>query len=409
MSWLEYTESQNTKLALISKTLASASLVCLLSLPMFWFVPGNTLGIAFADNDDEEQKEALDQVRRDIGKMQSEIRETQLLHDTVQKEILKLEIELARILKDLKTVKRKIRGEQSKLSKLYQKRKALKKDLKTQHKLLAGQVKSAYMMGRQEYIKIVLNLEDSSSVGRTMTYYDYFNRARLARIEKSRNTLVSLETVEAKIIKQTARLKQIREQQTKKKNKLKQVSRSRGIVVARLHSQLVDKEQDLSQLLADERQLQKLIQDLDRTIPDILTDPGKRTPFAKLKGKLNWPTKGKLKPLYGKRRNASRVKWNGVMITARTGSDVKAVSHGRVAFADFLRGYGLLLIIDHGDGYMSLYGHNQTIYKDIGEWVEAGEVISSVGTSGGQKHAGLYFEIRHNGEPTNPVRWCRSG
>ena len=397
----------------ISKYLTGISLACILSFstPCFVIVPGlgYVAGVAFADSDDDEHKQALEKVRHDIGKMQAEIRKTQLLHDSVQKEILKLEIELARINKDLALVSRKIRTEQSKLSKLYRNRKVLKQDLKAQHKLLAGQVKSAYMMGRQEYIKIILNLEDSSSVGRTMTYYDYFNRARLNRIESSQKTLVSLQAVEEKIKKQTARLKQTREQQTAKQAELKKVSRSRAIVVAKLHSELVNKEQNLSQLLEDEQRLQRLIKDLDRAIPDILTDPGKRKSFAKLKGKLDWPTKGKLKALYGKPRNSSRVKWNGVMIMAGTGRDVKAVSHGRVAFADFLRGYGLLLIIDHGDGYMSLYGHNQTIYKDIGEWVEAGETISSVGTSGGQKHSGLYFEIRHNGKPTNPVRWCRRG
>ena len=393
----------------LRKALASVSLVCLLSFPTPWLLPGSPSGFALADSDDEEQQAALEKVRRDIGKMQKEIRKTQLLHDSVQKEVLKLEIELARIQKDLKVVKRKIRSEQSKLSKLYRKRKSLKKDLKAQHKLLAGQVRSAYMMGRQEYIKIILNLEDSSSVGRTMTYYDYFNRARINRIEHSRNTLVSLQSVEANIKKQTAKLKQTREQYSKKQKELKAVSKSRTVVVARLHSELVDKEKNLSQLQEDERHLQKLITDLDQAISDILTDPGKRSPFAKLKGKLRWPTKGKLNALYGKRRNSSKVKWTGVMIRAKSGSDVKAVSHGRVAFADFLRGYGLLLIIDHGDGYMSLYGHNQTIYKEIGEWVEAGELISSVGTSGGQKHAGLYFEIRHNGKPTNPVRWCRRG
>jgi septal ring factor EnvC (AmiA/AmiB activator) len=264
-------------------------------------------------------------------------------------------------------------------------------------------------MGRQEYVKIILNLEEAASVARTMTYYDYFNRARLQRIEKSKKTLASLATVEQKIKRQTARLKNTREEYTTKQAELKVVTHSRAQVVARLHSELVDKEQALSQLLEDERRLEQLVKDLDQAIPDILTDPGKRTPFARLKGKLIWPTKGELHAVYGKRRNSSRVKWNGVMIMANTGKDVKAISYGRVAFADFLRGYGLLLIIDHGDGYMSLYGHNQAIYKDIGEWVEAGETISSVGTSGGQKQAGLYFEIRHNGKPTNPVRWCRKG
>jgi septal ring factor EnvC (AmiA/AmiB activator) len=392
----------------VSKFPVSTGLTCIFSLLLLSYLLVMP-GIVFADSDEEQHKEALAKVRRDIGQMQAEIRKTQLLHDSVQKEILKLEIELTRINKELRTVKQKIRNEQSKLSKLYRKRKALKKDLNAQHKLLAGQVRSAYMMGRQEYIKIILNLEDSSSVGRTMTYYNYFNRARLDRIDQSRKTLASLHAVEEKIKTQTARLKQTREQQTKKQSELKQVSRSRAVVVAKLHSELVSKEQNLSQLLEDEQRLQRLIKDLDRAIPDILTDPGKRTPFAKLKGKLKWPTKGELKKLYGKRRNQSRVKWNGVMIMAGAGRDVKAISHGRVAYADFLRGYGLLLIIDHGDGYMSLYGHNQTIYKEIGEWVEVGETIASVGASGGQKHSGLYFEIRHNGKPTNPVRWCRKG
>ena len=385
----------------------SAQLACILTLLISVCVLAPAP--VFAETNDGEHKAALDQVRRNIGKMQTEIRETQLLHDSVQKEVLKLEIELTRLNKDLRSVKRQIRKEQNKLSKLYRKRKLLKKDLKSQHKLLAGQVKSAYMMGRQEYIRILLNLEDSSSVGRTMTYYNYFNQARLNRIESSRKTLASLQEVEKKIKAQTASLKQIREQQTKKKSELKAVTRSRAIVVAQLHSELVNKEQYLSQLMEDEQRLQRLIKDLDRAIPDILTDPGKRVPFGKLKGKLAWPTKGKIRKLYGQRRSQSRVKWNGVMIMAKSGRDVKAVSHGRVAFADFLRGYGLLLIIDHGDGYMSLYGHNQTIYKEIGEWVEAGESIASVGTSGGQQHAGLYFEIRHNGKPSNPVKWCRKG
>jgi septal ring factor EnvC (AmiA/AmiB activator) len=393
----------------ILKLLGSAALVCTLSLAAPWLISEPQSSLVHATQDDEKHKAALDKVRREISKMQTDIRETQMQHDSAQKDLLKIEIELARINKQLAKVKNKIRGEQLKLRKLYRKRKSLKKDLKAQHSLLAGQIRSAYMMGRQEYVKIILNIEEAASVQRTMTYYEYFNRARLSRIKSTTNTLASLEVVEDKIKNQTASLKATREQRKRKQAELKTVSGSRARAVARLHSELVDKEQQLVQLQEDEQRLQQLIKDLDRAIPDILTDPGKRTPFAKLKGRLKWPTTGELEALYGKRRNASRVKWTGVIIRASSGKDVKAVSHGRIAFADFLRGYGLLLIIDHGDGYMSLYGHNQTIYKDIGEWVEAGETIASVGNSGGQQHTGLYFEIRHNGKPTNPVKWCRKG
>ncbi len=372
---------------------------CLLSLLLI-------LPTVLTADDDEA---TLNKVRLEIGKMQKEIRDTQLLRDSVQKEVLTLEIELASLSKELKRVKSKINRQRYKLNKLYNKRKKLKKDLRTQHKLLADQVKSAYMMGHQEYIKIILNLEDTSSIGRTMTYYQYFNQARLDRIEMSRITLASLGAVERKINQQTVLLKETRLQQTTKQKRLKGVTQSRAVIVAQLHAQLQNQETDLSVLITDQRRLQKLINKLDEVIPAILTDPGNRTPFAKLKGKLNWPTKGKLKNIYGKKRRTGRVKWNGIMIMARTGQDVKAVSHGRVAFAEFLRGYGLLLILDHGDGYMSLYGHNQTIYKEIGEWVETGETIASIGTSGGKKHSGLYFEIRYNGKPSNPVRWFRSG
>jgi septal ring factor EnvC (AmiA/AmiB activator) len=116
-----------------------------------------------------------------------------------------------------------------------------------------------------------------------------------------------------------------------------------------------------------------------------------------------------VRALFGRSRNAGKLKWNGVLIKASEGKDVRAVSHGRVAYADWLRGYGLLLIVDHGDGYMSLYGHNQALYKETGEWIEAGEVIATVGQSGGQQEAALYFEIRHNGKPSNPARWCKRG
>ena len=356
-----------------------------------------------------ENEEALEKVRRDIGRMQKEIRETQMLHDSVQKELLTLEIELAKRLKELKYIRYRIDKQNDKLNNLYVKRKGLNKDLKTQHNLLAEQIRSAYMMGRQEYLKIILNLEDKSSIGRTMTYYDYFNRARLQRIKHTNNTLASLEQVEKEINAQTEVLKQERKNQIAKKNELTKVSESRAIVVAKLHKELQEKGDDLAGLQEDERRLEKLIRDLDKAMPEILTATGNRTPFAKLKGKLSWPTKGKLSANFGKKRKAGNVRWNGVMIEAKSGQDVKAVSHGRVAFAEFLRGYGLLLILDHGDGYMSLYGYNQTIYKEIGEWVETGETIASIGSSGGQKESALYFEIRYNGKPDNPVIWCSNG
>lgn len=371
-----------------------------------WLLGASPL-LVLADQDTAQTRETLQRVRRDITALQQNLRQTQQDYDVKHRELLALERDLAKLKRQLTTVEKKLRKQQSRLSGLYQKRKSLRSDLRLQREYLARQIRSSYMLGNQEYLKILLNLEDTSALGRTMVYYEYFNRARLSRISSSQQALTALVNVEQQIKSETAVLKGIREQRLSRKAELKTVTEARAQVVARLHQEIQDKENRLTELMEDQRRLEKLLADLDRAMPDILTDPGKRTPFAQLRGKMDWPTKGSLRALYGKRREASRLKWNGVMIMAQEGRDIKAISHGRVAYADFLRGYGLLLIIDHGDGYMSLYGHNQTIYKDIGEWVEAGETIASVGTSGGQKHAGLYFEIRHNGKPTNPVGWCR--
>jgi len=358
---------------------------------------------------DDDREQALQQVRVKIERLRSEIEKTQTLHDSVRTELASIEKDINQLHRTLKQLDKNLTKQNVKLNTLYAKRKSLRKDVKTQQELLEKQILAAYMIGQQEYVKLILNQEDPAVIGRTMAYYNYFNRARVERIDTSRQSLVALIDTEKQIKAETEALKNIQQQQLAKKQSLEEASRSRAVVVAKLQKELTNKESDLTRLVQDEKRLGDLVAKLDEAMPDILTEPGKHTPFAKLKGELAWPTKGQVRALFGQRREASQVKWNGVMIMAQEGHEVKAVSHGRVAYADWLRGYGLLLIIDHGNGYMSLYGQNQVIYKETGEWVEAGETIASVGKSGGQEQAGLYFEIRHNGKPTNPVNWCRRG
>ena len=352
-------------------------------------------------------EKALSQVRSRIEALRKDIEKTQTLHDSVRTELRDIERQISKLLGVIKRLNQKLAKQRHKLAALHQQRKQLKAELATQHHLLARQIEAAFMIGRQEYVKLLLNQEDPAAVGRTMTYYDYFNRARAKRIAATKATLKQLQSVEQAITIETQSLNKTKQEQLDKKTALQKSSQERAIVVASLHKQLVSKEQQLKQLVEDQRRLQDLVSRLDQAMPDILTAPGSHKPFAKLRGRLIWPTRGKLLVSFGTRRAGSRLKWNGVLIRANEGREVHAVSHGRVAYADWLRGYGLLMIIDHGNGYMSLYGHNQALYKETGEWVEAGEVIASVGKSGGQNQAGLYFEIRHNGKPTDPARWCR--
>ena len=379
--------------------LTSVIAVCAMLLGM----PFNQSALA----DDAGNEKALSQVRSRIDNLRKEIEKTQTLHDSVRTELRDIEREISKLLRVLKQLDQKLAKQQHKLDALHQQRKTLKAELHTQHHLLARQIQAAFMIGRQEYVKLILNQEDPSAVGRSMAYYDYLNRARLQRIDATKVTLKKLQSVEQDITTQTNALNEIKQEQLGKKAALQKSSQERAVVVANLNKQLVSKEQELNRLVEDEHRLQDLVSRLDKAIPDILTAPGTHKPFSRLRGKLIWPTRGKLQVAFGTRREGGRLKWNGVLIRADEGREVHAISHGRVAYADWLRGYGLLLIIDHGNGYMSLYGHNQSIYKETGEWVEAGEVIGSVGKSGGQTQAGLYFEIRHNGTPTDPAKWCR--
>ena len=183
--------------------------------------------------------------------------------------------------------------------------------------------------------------------------------------------------------------------------------KERKKVVRSLKAEIKSKGQQLDGLLADEQELKSLLQALTEALSDIPAAPGDHKPFAKLKGKLKWPTSGRRLKAYGESRRIGSLRWQGVVIAGKEGQEVKAVSHGRVAYADWLRGYGLLLIIDHGDGYMTLYGHNQSLFREVGDWVEKGEVIAAVGNSGGIDNHALYFEIRKDGKPTDPIRWCR--
>ena len=122
---------------------------------------------------------------------------------------------------------------------------------------------------------------------------------------------------------------------------------------------------------------------------------------------MPWPAGNKLIKKFGNAKIDGKITWEGILISAKAGTSVEAIHHGRVVFSDYLRGHGLLVIVDHGDGYMSLYAHNQSLLKETGDWVSSGETISRVGNTGGQAQAGLYFEIRHQGKPTDPIKWCR--
>ncbi len=358
----------------------------------------------------ETQAEAqarLEALRSQIGQLQKELERTQGRYDGLSRKLRDTERRIARVSRRIDDLEDELGQRQRRLEELRGEQGERRDELAGQRRMLGGQVRAAYAMGRQQYLKILLNQQSPAVVGRISTYYDYLNRARTERIGDLLETLRELERLERAIAEERRKLAEARDAKLAEQRELQASRRDRAQVVAELRRELSSQGGRLERMQKDEKELLGLLESLAEALADIPAEPGDRRPFAELKGKMSWPTRGPLLVRYGEPRKVGSMRWQGVMIKAGEGAAVRAVSHGRVAFADWLRGYGLLLIIDHGDGYMSLYGHNQSLYKETGDWVEQGEAIATVGDSGGQQQSALYFEIRRQGKPTDPRQWCR--
>jgi len=280
--------------------------------------------------------------------------------------------------------------------------------LSRENEYLAQQVYSAFTLGSQEKVKLLFSQQKPQTLQRNLVYYQYFSNARVALINSVQTSIDKIIETESLIRQAQLNLQENQQALAVQREQLKKDLGKRKTIIASLDKQLKSQGGSLLRLEDEATQLQNLIKsilEIFNEAPDVEVS---RQAFARLKGKLAWPVEGKVRRLFGRNKPLSNLRWQGVIIEARSGSQVMAVSHGRVAFADWLRGLGNLIIIDHGNSYLSLYGHNESLFKGAGEWVEAGEVISSIGSSGGQKKPGLYFEIRKKGKPQNPTGWCKA-
>jgi len=372
---------------------------------LFGFLLLSPLFAQLSDAERAAKAKELERLRSRIETIIAERDQVQSRYAEVQKALRDTERQIGRHVIELKQLDEQLQLQNRHLRQLSQQQQQLQRDVHNQRQLLGEQVRAAYMIGRQEYLKLLLNQQDPAAVGRTMTYYRYFNQARRERIEQALQSISQLDEVPRRLEQEKQVLQGMRDQERIKKLALEKSNRQRAQLVARLSQEINSIEKQITRLRQDEQQLKAVLEAIQDTLADILPADQLRS-FAAFKGRLTWPARGKVDNLYGQSRHKGRLKWNGVLIHAREGNSVHAVSRGRVAYADWLRGYGLLIILDHGDGYMSLYGHNQSLFKEAGDWVEADEAIASVGNSGGQQTAGLYFEIRHNGQPANPAKWC---
>lgn len=363
---------------------------------------------AVAQADDERATQAqLEQLRREMNQLTRLLENFRDERGQLQSALRDSEVEIGEIQKRMRAIQQQLEAQQQELQNLQKERDQLQDARRRQATHIATQIRDAYQLGRQSKLKILLNQERPETVSRTLAYYDYFHRARAEQLEAYIDLISELDRIEPAIRSRSDQLAVARNQLLQQQDALLDARAQREQSLARLDATIRDKDQELKAKARDQAELEKLLTAMQETLAT-LELPADYRPFAELKGRLPWPVAGRASHRFGSPREGGVLRWQGVTIQAPEGKTVHAVHHGRVVFADWFRGAGLLLILDHGDGYMSLYGHNQSLMRETGDWVAAGDPIATVGSSGGLRQAGLYFEIRHNGQPTDPSQWCRA-
>jgi murein hydrolase activator len=334
-------------------------------------------------------KQSMDRAARDRDRLSAELQAAEVAIAEKRKKLAALESDQASTEKRRAALDEDIaRGEA---------------ELEAESGELSSQLRAAYMSGEQERLKLLLNQRDPALLGRLMAYYGYINDYRSDNIRSVNGRIRELAALRAEVAAEEMRLDRLAAQREEELARLSEAQDERQQLLATLRQRLADEGRELDRLAAEEKDLARLIAELTSILSDYPISS--EDPFADHKGRLTWPVAGNLLHDFGQPRAGGKLKWNGVVLAAPRGREVRAVYHGRVVFADWLAGLGLLVIVDHGDGFLSLYGYNESILKNAGDWVAPGDAIATVGDSGGRQQASLYFEIRKGKTPVNPRLW----
>ncbi len=353
-----------------------------------------------ADRDPEKE---LREVRERIEALQRDIRRDTDRRDKLNGQLRDAEENVRGARGRLGSVRKRLAESDARLRKLVEERARHERALGEQREALASQLRSAYMSGREEQVKMLLSQEDPASFGRMLVYYSYLGRARVGKIEEIQGLVTALEEAAAAEALERERLAALEADSRRELSSVDAARNERSVALRRMNAEIKSTSDTVSKLKREAAALEKLIADLRKAMKDLPPTGGQA--FEKVKGKLAWPVAGKISARFGQARGGG-LKWNGVMIDAARGAEIRALYDGRVAYADWLPGMGLLLIIEHG-GYMSLYAHNEQLFKAAGDRVEGGEVVATVGDSGGRSKPGLYLEIRRGAKPQDPIPWFR--
>jgi septal ring factor EnvC (AmiA/AmiB activator) len=349
------------------------------------------------------KEQELEEVREKISDLKQSMDRSARDRDRLTQDLQNAEVAISEKRLRLKDIERERAYSGKRLGELDAAIDGREAELARESDQLSAQVRAAYMSGSQEKIKLLLNQRDPAMLGRMMAYYRYFNDYRAANIGSVTGKIRELAAMHSEVAAEEARLADLAKTRKGELEKLAAVQAERQSLLASLRDRMAAEGREIERLAAQEKDLARLIAELTSILSDYPITS--EEPFSEHRGRLTWPVAGSLLRDFGQPRVGGELKWNGVVLAAPRGREVRSVYHGRVAFADWLAGMGLLVIVDHGEGFMTLYGYNETILKNAGDWVAPGDVIATVGDSGGQAEPGLYFELRRGTQPLNPRRW----
>jgi septal ring factor EnvC (AmiA/AmiB activator) len=368
--------------------------ICLVSLLPAGFDPARA-------QDDEAA--ALYEVQSEIRELEDRLAGQQAKREAGWRALRDAEVAAATAVGALRDIREQLSTQRGRQQELVEESRLATVRLDHERDAMAQQVRMSYVTGRQEALKLLLNQESPEQLGRMVVYYDYLNRARSRRVEVIETELATLTQLEKETVQVAGDLRRLEVTQATEVDKLESSRNDRRAVLASLEQDIAASDEEIRRLRAESQRLGDLVAEIEKS-PELFP-PEALGGFPSVEGELEWPVAGSLISDFGDARAGGQLRWNGIVIDAPGGTAVQAVYYGRVAYADWLPGLGLLIILDHGAGYMSLYGHNEALLKVAGDWVVLGETIAHVGDSGGQTRTALYFEIRRDGEPIDPHRW----
>ena len=363
-------------------------------------------GSAAADDASARQQQ-LDKLKARLTQVQQAQEAALQKRDALQVQLRGSERALAAATSEYQDLDRQVDTAEGQLAELQKQKAARQAALDAQKTALSQQMQAAYREGQDSQLRLLLDAQDPQTVGRLLAYYDYVNQARAARITAVRQQLTELDKVDDHIQQQLANLKKLRDNRAASLAELQARGRSRRQLLATLDAGIKNRNVQISRLTKDQQTMQSLVDSLRQAMQDVPPELQQGKRFSALKGHLLWPVGGKLLNYYGQPRAGGHLHWEGDLIAAPSGTAVRAISQGRVVYADWMPHFGLLVIVDHGEGYLSIYAHNQNVTHQVGDYVKAGETIASLGDSGGQDQPALYFELRHGNTTLDPRRWCR--